>query len=84
MKQFRKKMGHHTAVQFTGTNVAEVVKFTNGLARTSAFPDMLLLSSIVGETVVRVSDVIVKDPQGYFRRYSQDSFKAIFEEVSEE
>lgn len=83
VKRFRKTLGTHEAVQFLGHNIEEMVEFTRGLARATAFPNTMFLSGVNGHCEVRVSDVVVKDPQGGFHRYSEASFNAIFEEVPE-
>lgn len=81
MKKYFKRPTMIEAVQWTGQNAAEVIKFTGGKARPSN--DFVKVFTPFGERAAKVSDYILKDSRGNLSVCEPYEFTRTYEEFED-
>lgn len=81
MKKYFKRPTMIEAVQWTGLNAAEVIKFTGGKARPSK--DFVKVFTLFGERIAKVSDYILKDSCGNLSVCDPYEFTKDYEEFED-
>jgi len=80
IKQYRKKPVVIEAVQWTGTNFGEILRFTQGSVQLQNDDDLWVNTLEGGHTALN-GDFIIKGIQGEFYPCKPDIFKETYEEV---
>lgn len=81
MKKYFKRPTMIEAVQWTGQNAAEVMKFTGGKARPSK--DFVKVFTPFGERIAKASDYILKDSRGNLSVCEPYEFIRTYEEFDD-
>lgn len=78
--KFRKASPVVEAVQYDGSNVLEVIDFTNGSAyKYGGKDDTIIIPAIAGDIQVITGDWIIKDFEGNFYLCKPDTFQKTYE-----
>lgn len=81
MAKFRKKPVVIEAVQWTGSNGNEIVRFITGLPDAEAFDETI--KTLEGEMHASVGDWIIKGVKGEFYPCKPDIFEATYEPATD-
>ncbi len=81
MTQYRKKPVVIEAVQFDGTNYAEIDVLVGKPTNWDGNPDWFLIQTLEGEMTARVGDWIIKGVQGELYPCKPDIFEQTYDEV---
>ena len=81
--KYRKKLLEIEAIQYTGDNVGEILRFTEGegRARTNTCSSHLTIPSREGNHKAMVNDFVIKAEKGEFHPCKSDIFNDIYELV---
>ena len=80
MKKFRKKPVVIEAVQYTGNNADEVLKFIGDAREAHAVDDGIVIKTLEGDHKASPNDWIIKGTAGEFYPCKPDIFAEIYEE----
>lgn len=80
MKKFRKKPAVIEAVQYTGNNADEVLKFIGDAREAHAVDDGIVIKTLEGDHKASPNDWIIKGTAGEFYPCKSDIFAEIYEE----
>lgn len=80
MKKFRKKPVVIEAVQYTGSNAEEVLKFIGDAREAHAVDDGIVITTLEGDHKASLNDWIIKGTAGEFYPCKPDIFSGIYEE----
>lgn len=87
MKQYRKKPVVIEAVQFNGSNLDQLINFSNGLIESQITErringeNYVIIPTLEGEMKANEGDYIIKGVQGEFYPCKPDVFEKTYEEV---
>ena len=77
--KYRKKPVVIDAVQYTGDNAIEIIKFTGGQARTNTCYAFLTIPTLEGDHRCNIADWVIKGVAGEFYPCKPDIFEKTYE-----
>lgn len=80
--KYRKKPVVIEALQYTGYNADEIIKFTKGMAQ-KGVGKSLIIPTLEGDHIASVGDYIIKGIKGEFYPIKKDIFLETYEKVEE-
>lgn len=78
--KYRKKPVVIEALQYTGDNADEIIKFTKGLVQVGVGKS-LIIPTLEGDHIASVGDYIIKGVNGEFYPCKPDIFEQTYEKV---
>ena len=80
--KYRKKPVVIEALQYTGYNADEIIKFTKGMAQ-KGVGKSLIIPTLEGDHIASVGDYIIKGIKGEFYPIKKDIFLETYEKAEE-